>query len=160
MLIVLGVSWSSEVCFSILRHYLARRTLHYSGESGGRYGYLDLRRIAAAAAVYFAGDIKDSHLPKAVSACWGGPAQAESPSTDCCSTLRGPAQPAERVLPVANIALLLQLAHDMAAGLAYLHPSVVHRDLKPQVGCIRDAAYCSCYMHASTCGFAGANLYN
>ncbi|EFN52665.1 hypothetical protein CHLNCDRAFT_138610 [Chlorella variabilis] len=27
---------------------------------------------------------------------------------------------------------ILQLAHDMAAGLAYLHPSVVHRDLKPQ----------------------------
>lgn len=27
-----------------------------------------------------------------------------------------------------------QLAHDVAAGLAYLHPSVVHRDLKPQVG--------------------------
>lgn len=26
-----------------------------------------------------------------------------------------------------------QLAHDAAAGLAYLHPSVVHRDLKPQV---------------------------
>ena len=25
-----------------------------------------------------------------------------------------------------------QLAHDAAAGLAYLHPSVVHRDLKPQ----------------------------
>jgi serine/threonine protein kinase len=28
--------------------------------------------------------------------------------------------------------LPLQLAHDAAAGLAYLHPSVVHRDLKPQ----------------------------
>ncbi|KAI3430797.1 hypothetical protein D9Q98_009209 [Chlorella vulgaris] len=27
---------------------------------------------------------------------------------------------------------ILQLAHDAAAGLAYLHPSVVHRDLKPQ----------------------------
>lgn len=27
---------------------------------------------------------------------------------------------------------ILQLAHDMAEGLAYLHPSVVHRDLKPQ----------------------------
>lgn len=27
---------------------------------------------------------------------------------------------------------ILQLTHDMAAGLAYLHPSVVHRDLKPQ----------------------------
>ncbi|KAK2078084.1 hypothetical protein QBZ16_003952 [Prototheca wickerhamii] len=27
---------------------------------------------------------------------------------------------------------ILQLAHDVAAGLAYLHPSVVHRDLKPQ----------------------------
>ena len=26
----------------------------------------------------------------------------------------------------------LQIAHDMAEGLAYLHPSVVHRDLKPQ----------------------------
>lgn len=26
----------------------------------------------------------------------------------------------------------MQLAHDAAAGLAYLHPSVVHRDLKPQ----------------------------
>jgi len=26
----------------------------------------------------------------------------------------------------------LQIAHDIAAGLAYLHPSVVHRDLKPQ----------------------------
>jgi serine/threonine protein kinase len=25
-----------------------------------------------------------------------------------------------------------QLAHDAAEGLAYLHPSVVHRDLKPQ----------------------------
>jgi serine/threonine protein kinase len=24
-----------------------------------------------------------------------------------------------------------QVAHDMAAGLAYLHPLVVHRDLKP-----------------------------
>ena len=28
--------------------------------------------------------------------------------------------------------LLLQVAHDVAAGLAYLHPAVVHRDLKPQ----------------------------
>jgi serine/threonine protein kinase len=28
--------------------------------------------------------------------------------------------------------LLLQIAHDVAAGLAYLHPAVVHRDLKPQ----------------------------
>ncbi|KAL4420504.1 hypothetical protein ABPG75_010160 [Micractinium tetrahymenae] len=27
---------------------------------------------------------------------------------------------------------ILQLAHDVAAALAYLHPSVVHRDLKPQ----------------------------
>jgi len=27
---------------------------------------------------------------------------------------------------------ILQLAHDVAEGLAYLHPSVVHRDLKPQ----------------------------
>lgn len=27
----------------------------------------------------------------------------------------------------------MQLAHDVAAALAYLHPSVVHRDLKPQV---------------------------
>ncbi len=26
----------------------------------------------------------------------------------------------------------VQIAHDMAEGLAYLHPSVVHRDLKPQ----------------------------
>ena len=26
----------------------------------------------------------------------------------------------------------MQIAHDMAEGLAYLHPSVVHRDLKPQ----------------------------
>ena len=26
----------------------------------------------------------------------------------------------------------MQLAHDVAAGLAYLHPSVIHRDLKPQ----------------------------
>ena len=24
-----------------------------------------------------------------------------------------------------------QVAHDVAAGLAYLHPTVVHRDLKP-----------------------------
>lgn len=27
---------------------------------------------------------------------------------------------------------ILQLAHDIAEGLAYLHPTVVHRDLKPQ----------------------------
>jgi serine/threonine protein kinase len=27
---------------------------------------------------------------------------------------------------------ILQLAHDIAEGLAYLHPSVIHRDLKPQ----------------------------
>ena len=27
---------------------------------------------------------------------------------------------------------LLQIAHDIATGLAYLHPSVIHRDLKPQ----------------------------
>ena len=27
---------------------------------------------------------------------------------------------------------LRQVAHDVAAGLAYLHPAVVHRDLKPQ----------------------------
>ena len=27
---------------------------------------------------------------------------------------------------------ILQLAHDIACGLAYLHPAVVHRDLKPQ----------------------------
>lgn len=26
----------------------------------------------------------------------------------------------------------VQIAHDVAEGLAYLHPSVVHRDLKPQ----------------------------
>ena len=26
---------------------------------------------------------------------------------------------------------ILQLAHDVAEGLAYLHPSVIHRDLKP-----------------------------
>lgn len=26
---------------------------------------------------------------------------------------------------------MVQVAHDVAAGLAYLHPSVVHRDLKP-----------------------------
>jgi serine/threonine protein kinase len=26
----------------------------------------------------------------------------------------------------------MQIAHDVAEGLAYLHPSVVHRDLKPQ----------------------------
>ncbi len=24
------------------------------------------------------------------------------------------------------------MAHDVASGLAYLHPSVIHRDLKPQ----------------------------
>lgn len=29
---------------------------------------------------------------------------------------------------------ILQLGRDIAAGLAYLHPSVIHRDLKPQVG--------------------------
>ena len=28
--------------------------------------------------------------------------------------------------------LVVQLAHDVAEGLAYLHPAVVHRDLKPQ----------------------------
>ena len=27
---------------------------------------------------------------------------------------------------------LPQVAHDVAAGLAFLHPAVVHRDLKPQ----------------------------
>jgi len=27
---------------------------------------------------------------------------------------------------------ILQIAHDVAQGLAYLHPSVIHRDLKPQ----------------------------
>ena len=27
--------------------------------------------------------------------------------------------------------MLFQIAHDVAAGLAYLHPAVVHRDLKP-----------------------------
>ena len=27
---------------------------------------------------------------------------------------------------------ILQLGHDIAEGLSYLHPSVVHRDLKPQ----------------------------
>lgn len=26
----------------------------------------------------------------------------------------------------------VQIAHDVAEGLAYLHPSVIHRDLKPQ----------------------------
>ena len=31
-----------------------------------------------------------------------------------------------------NPSITLQVAHDTAAGLAYLHPSVVHRDLKPQ----------------------------
>ena len=25
-----------------------------------------------------------------------------------------------------------QITHDVAEGLAYLHPSVIHRDLKPQ----------------------------
>ncbi len=27
---------------------------------------------------------------------------------------------------------MLQVAHDVAEGLAHLHPKVVHRDLKPQ----------------------------
>ncbi len=31
-----------------------------------------------------------------------------------------------RALPVR-----MQLAHDVAEGLAYLHPRVIHRDLKP-----------------------------
>lgn len=26
----------------------------------------------------------------------------------------------------------IQIAHDVAEGLAYMHPSVIHRDLKPQ----------------------------
>ena len=26
----------------------------------------------------------------------------------------------------------MQVTHDVAEGLAYLHPSVIHRDLKPQ----------------------------
>lgn len=28
--------------------------------------------------------------------------------------------------------MLAQIAHDVAEGLAYMHPSVIHRDLKPQ----------------------------
>lgn len=26
----------------------------------------------------------------------------------------------------------MQIAHDVAEGLAYMHPSVIHRDMKPQ----------------------------
>lgn len=33
---------------------------------------------------------------------------------------------------IVNFTQPVQVTHDMAAGLAYLHPSVVHRDLKPQ----------------------------
>ena len=51
-------------------------------------------------------------------------------ATDWAATARGslPLQPPPRLLTAT------QVAHDVAAGLAYLHPSVVHRDLKPQVG--------------------------
>ena len=28
--------------------------------------------------------------------------------------------------------VFVQIAHDVAEGLAYMHPSVIHRDLKPQ----------------------------
>lgn len=38
----------------------------------------------------------------------------------------------DRNLPKLTHMQILQIAHDVAEGLAYLHPSVVHRDLKPQ----------------------------
>lgn len=41
-------------------------------------------------------------------------------------------RPSENGTSQLKFAMSSQVAHDMAEGLAYLHPSVVHRDLKPQ----------------------------
>ena len=54
----------------------------------------------------------------------------------------------------------VQVAQDVAAGLAYLHPSVVHRDLKPQVGratwvVLRTAAWQLAASHCALVAYDG-----
>jgi len=66
------------------------------------------------------------------------------------------------LLPVKNnqhFRDVLQIARDVAEGLAYLHPSVVHRDLKPQNilletgpdGGAKVGGYVCCQLSLKTC---------
>lgn len=51
----------------------------------------------------------------------------------------------DRTRPPLTYLQVLQIAYDVAQGLAHLHPQVVHRDLKPQVDCFEHVLYTSIF---------------
>ena len=79
----------------------------------------------------------DSRGPPTCHMPWTGDqsaAKQQKPITSRSSRGLPATNPGLRTEPPSGLACLLlrQVAHDVAEGLAYLHPSVIHRDLKPQ----------------------------